>query len=132
MVLFSQLQSDNEEIGMEELLADERIDTQPGLTLDQEETRRLVQEMIDTLPDEQRMFVMMFYIEHLSVRNIAQISGVSENTVKSRLKYGRKNIEEKVPELEKKVRSYMVLHRFRFSSIYCYRIPCLHGRHRYR
>lgn len=102
MILFSQLQTDNEEISMEELLADERIDTQPELALDQEETCRLVQEIIDTLSDEQRICVMMFYIEHLSVKNIAQMLGVSENTVKSRLKYGRKNIEAKVLELEKK------------------------------
>lgn len=102
MLLFSQLQTDNEEISMEELLADERIDTRPELALDQEETCRLVQEIIDTLSNEQRICVMMFYIEHLSVRNIAQMLGVSENTVKSRLKYGRKNIEAKVLELEKK------------------------------
>jgi len=48
------------------------------------------------------MCVMMFYIEQMSVKNIAEVTGVSENTVKSRLKYGRKNIEEKVLELERK------------------------------
>lgn len=101
-ILFSQLQTDNEEIGMEELLADERTDTQPELELDKEETSRLVQEMIDSLSDEQRVCIMMFYIEQLSVKDIAQVLAVSENTVKSRLKYGRKNIEEKVLELEKK------------------------------
>lgn len=101
-ILFSQLQTDNEEIGMEELLADERTDTRPELELDKEETSRLVQEMIDSLSDEQRVCIMMFYIEQLSVKDIAQVLEVSENTVKSRLKYGRKNIEEKVLELEKK------------------------------
>lgn len=101
-VLFSQLQADNEEISMEELLADARIDTQPELALDQEETSRLVREMIDTLSEEQRMCIVMFYIEQIPVKNIAQILGVSENTVKSRLKYGRDKIEDKVLELEKK------------------------------
>ena len=70
--------------------------------LRREETSRLVQEMIAGLSDEQRMCVMMFYIEQMSVKNIAEVTGVSENTVKSRLKYGRKNIEEKVLELERK------------------------------
>ena len=102
VVLFSQLQTEDEEISMEEILEDERTDTQPELAIDQKETKRLVQEMIDTLSDEQKFCVMMYYVEELSVKEIAQTLNVSENTVKSRLKYGRKNIEEKVRELEKK------------------------------
>lgn len=101
-VPFSQTQAEDEEVGMEELLADSRIDTQPELALDQKETGRLVKEMIDTLSDEQRFCIIMFYVEEMSVKDIAQTLGVSENTVKSRLKYGRKKIEEKVLELEKK------------------------------
>lgn len=102
VVLFSQLQTGDGEISMEELLVDERTDNQPELNLDKAETSRLVQEIIATLSDEQRMCIMMFYIEEMSVKEIAKILDVSENTVKSRLKYGRKNIEEKVLELEKK------------------------------
>ena len=102
-VLFSQMQTeDSEEVSMEELLVDERVENRPELAMDREETSRLVQEMIAGLSDEQRMCVMMFYIEQMSVKNIAEVTGVSENTVKSRLKYGRKNIEEKVLELERK------------------------------
>ena len=103
VVLFSQMQTeDSEEVSMEELLVDERVENRPELAMDREETSRLVQEMIAGLSDEQRMCVMMFYIEQMSVKNIAEVTGVSENTVKSRLKYGRKNIEEKVLELERK------------------------------
>lgn len=102
-VLFSQIQTeDSEEVSMEELLVDERVENRPELAMDREETSRLVQEMIAGLSDEQRMCVMMFYIEQMSVKNIAEVTGVSENTVKSQLKYGRKNIEEKVLELERK------------------------------
>lgn len=38
----------------------------------------------------------------MSVKEIAQTLGISENTVKSRLSYGRKKIEMQVKELEKK------------------------------
>lgn len=102
VLVFSQLQTDDEDIPMEELMADERTDNQPELAIDKEETSRLVQEIIGTLSDEQRICIMMFYIEEIPVKEIAQILNVSENTVKSRLKYGRKNIEGKVLELEKK------------------------------
>ena len=44
----------------------------------------------------------MYYIQEMSVKEISAILNVSENTVKSRLNYARKNIEEKVKELEKK------------------------------
>lgn len=100
--LFSQVNTQEEEVSMEELLEDQRIDTRPDLVVDQGETKRLVQEMIDSLSEEQKICIMMFYIQELSVKEIAETLQVSENTVKSRLKYGRKNIEGKVLELEKK------------------------------
>mgnify|MGYP000877341210 CR=1 FL=1 len=102
IVLFSQIQNEDDEVGMEEILEDERTDTQPELAIDQKETKRLVQEMIDTLSEEQKMCIMMYYVEEMSVKEIAQTLNVSENTVKSRLNYGRKNIEAKALELEKK------------------------------
>ena len=83
VLVFSQLQTDDEDIPMEELMADERTDNQPELAIDKEETSRLVQEIIGTLSDEQRICIMMFYIEEIPVKEIAQILNVSENTVKN-------------------------------------------------
>lgn len=99
-LLFSQIE--DEDFSVEESFRDDRIDTQPELSMDKAETSRLVQEMIDTLSDEQRLCVMMYYVEEMTVKDIAESLEVSENTVKSRLNYGRKNIKEKVLELEKK------------------------------
>lgn len=56
----------------------------------------------NSFSDEQRLVVGMFYYEQMSVKEIAQTLGISENTVKSRLSYGRKKIEMQVKELEKK------------------------------
>lgn len=101
LTLFSQVE-DEDGLSFEETFEDDRMDTQPELSMDQAETTRLVKEMIDTLSDEQRMCIMMFYMEEMSVKEIAETLSVSENTVKSRLNYGRKNIKDKVLELEKK------------------------------
>lgn len=57
---------------------------------------------MDALSDEQRFCVLMYYVEEHSVREIAQIIGCPENTVKSRLNYGRKNLKAKAEEMERK------------------------------
>lgn len=102
VVLFSQMEKENDSTSIDELFQDERIEAQPELSLDKKETSRLVQEMINVLSDEQRLCIMMYYVEEMAVKDIAETLGVSENTVKSRLNYGRKNIKDKVLELEKK------------------------------
>ncbi len=80
---------------------DNRIENMPEATIDQQETSRLVKEILDVLPDEQRIVIGMFYYDQMSVSEIAEELECSENTVKSRLNYGRKKIQSKVLELEK-------------------------------
>lgn len=100
-ILFSE--TETEEGGdISDTFYDDRVSSNPELSLDKQETSRLVQEMMNDLSDEQRICITMFYADELSVKEIAQALNVSENTVKSRLNYGRKNIKEKVLELEKK------------------------------
>ena len=70
--------------------------------MDQQEAKRLVMEILDHLPEDQRVVIGMFYYEEMSVKDIAQTLGVSENTVKSRLSYGRRKIKEQVLDLEKR------------------------------
>lgn len=97
-VLFSELASeDGDEIEFE----DEAIGQNPDVLLDQQETNRLIQEIVSGLSEEQQLVIGMYYFEEMPIRTIAQKLGCSENTVKSRLNYGRKNIEKKVRELEK-------------------------------
>lgn len=48
------------------------------------------------------MCILMFHFEGASIREIAEAMECSENTVKSRLNYGRKAIKKKSEELQKK------------------------------
>ena len=82
-----------------ETLDDQTI---PDQALDTAETQRLVLEIIDGLPAEQRMTVVFFYYDEMSVKDIAAAMEVSEGTVKSRLNYARKTIKAEVEKLEKK------------------------------
>lgn len=100
--LFSDMVPDDEELDFEESIEDENIDNQPELSYTKQETQALVREMIDSLSDEQRLCVLMFHIEGQSIKDIAETLKCSENTVKSRLNYGRKNLKSKAEELQKK------------------------------
>lgn len=91
-----------EDIPFEESIEDVRSELNPEMAMDQQEAKRLVMEILDHLPEDQRVVIGMFYYEEMSVKDIAQILGVSENTVKSRLSYGRKKIKEQVMDLEKR------------------------------
>lgn len=74
----------------------------PEEVLDRRETTRLMNDILGTLSDEQRLAIVMYYYEEYSIREIAETLGCSENTVKSRLNYGRKKVEAGVRALEKK------------------------------
>ena len=100
-VLFSQMAAKDEEES-EPDFEDESGYFSPEKRVDYGETKRLIQEMIDRLPEAQRMAVVLYYLENLPVARIARIMECSEGTVKSRPNYGRKSIKEQVLALEKK------------------------------
>ena len=98
-ILFSEMASED---GDEIDFLDERMDHYPELVIDRKETARLMKQILDTLSEDQRLVIGMFYYEQMSVKEIAESLGCSENTVKSRLNYGRKKVEVQVKELEKR------------------------------
>ncbi|MBQ8935895.1 MAG: sigma-70 family RNA polymerase sigma factor [Oscillospiraceae bacterium] len=98
-MLFTDMENED---GDELPFQDEREEHLPDVVIDKQETTRLINEMLGTLSEEQRMVIGMFYYEQMSVKEIAAELGCSENTVKSRLNYGRKKIETQVLDLEKR------------------------------
>lgn len=102
-ILFSEIEKENED-GDSYLydVEDDNIDYQPELNYTRQETQMLVRELIDSLSDEQRMCILMFYLDNQSIRDIAETFSISENTVKSRLNYGRKVLKKKAEDLQKK------------------------------
>ena len=99
--LFSErIDQDGEEIDLRR--QDDCLEHMPEEVIDRQETTRLINDILATLKAEQRLVVVMYYYEEMSVREIAEKLGISENTVKSRLKYARDKIEVEVRKLEKK------------------------------
>ena len=68
--------------------------------MEHEETRRLVQGLVQDLPDSQRECVILFYFSRFTVEQIARIQACSAGTVKSRLNYARKKLKTDVLALE--------------------------------
>ena len=87
---------------IEEHFADLDVGNLPDEVLDRAETTRLVREIIDGLPEDQRAVIGMYYYQEMPVKDIAAALGASESAVKSRLLYGRRKIEAQVRDLEKK------------------------------
>lgn len=101
-MLFTELSfGDGQDAPVEELFPDERSENLPNQVIDQKETERLLREIIEELPEDQRAAIGMYYYEEMSVKEIAAAMDASENAVKSRLMYGRRKIEKKIRELEK-------------------------------
>lgn len=73
----------------------------PDKAIDNAETVRMIDEIVAKLPEAQKITTLMYYYDELSVKEIAQIMGVPENTVKSRLNLARKTIKNHVEEYEK-------------------------------
>ena len=74
----------------------------PEEAFDNAETARMIGGIVDALPGAQRDCVLLYYYDEMSVKEIAEVLGASENTVKSRLNYARKTIKENVLDYEKK------------------------------
>lgn len=96
--LFSELSEDEENIFD---TADESIEFQPEQCYDQKETSEIVSMILSELSEEQRICVIMFYLQNLSIKEIAAQCHCSENTIKSRLNYGRRKIRGQADTLKK-------------------------------
>ena len=83
-------------------LEEDRAEFIPDEALDKEDFRDTIRAMISELPEEQRSALLLRYFNEVSVKEIAQIQGVTEGTVKSRLNYARKAIKTAVEAYEKK------------------------------
>lgn len=96
--------ADEKEDGLSvfDTLEEDNAEFIPDEALDKADLKQTIHQMIDELPEEQRSALLLRYFDEISVKEIAEIQGVTEGTVKSRLNYGRKAIKEAVEGYEKK------------------------------
>jgi RNA polymerase sigma-70 factor (ECF subfamily) len=71
------------------------------------EQSQQVQQAISALPIGQRVVIVLYYINDLSLQEISEILEIPQGTVKSRLHYGRQSLkkhlnfqDERLPEMQ--------------------------------
>lgn len=106
------LAEDNQSIFENQYEVDE--DLLPEEILDSKEKQKLILDILNSLPEEQKDVIVLRYYNGLSVKEIASHLNISDGTVKSRLNYGRKKIESEVVALEKKG-----------TKLYCTSLPIM-------
>ena len=74
----------------------------PQDILESKEKQKMVMDILNSLPEEQKEVIYLRYYNGLSVKQIAEKLDIPDGTVKSRLNYGRKKIQTEVEALEKK------------------------------
>lgn len=74
----------------------------PETALEDKERVRIISEIVDSLPEDQKKCVLAYYYSECKIKDIAVKYGVPENTVKTNLSRGRKNIEKQLELFAKK------------------------------
>lgn len=82
-----------------EILSSETV---PYELIEKRTVNEAVRKIVDSLPEDKRACVVLYYFEQNSLPEIAQILGIPEGTVKSRLYSARKILEKEFKKLQKK------------------------------
>ena len=69
------------------------------------EVRSSIVRAVDSLPDDQREVFLLREVADLPFRDIAEITGVGENTVKSRMRYALDRLKDALSEFEEYARA---------------------------
>ncbi len=93
---------DEEGAGFFDRLEDQDESLMPGNELDREEVRSIIRDVVRSLPEKQRVVVCLYYLDEMSVADIAAYLQISEGTVKSRLYKAREAIRARIEGYEKK------------------------------
>ena len=65
----------------------------------------IVTQLLDTMPDEQREVFLLREVANLPFREIAVVTGVAENTVKSRMRYALDRLRTALSDFEEYARA---------------------------
>ena len=101
-VEFSSLDDEEDRLEFEANIKNDKASFEPEASMNYKELQEGVQGVLNELPENQRLAMMMYYFEDMSVSEIADFYGVSGNTVKGYLAYGRKKIKTIIESMREK------------------------------
>lgn len=103
---FSSLDTEEENYSFEQNIQEDRLEFVPDKNFNYEQLKQGLDQVLDELPDNQRMAILLYYLDEFKVKEVADIMNVSQGTIKSLLNYGRKAIKNKIEELRKQNKSF--------------------------
>jgi len=75
----------------------------PETTAEERERQQTLQQAIDALSPDHRVVIVLYYLEGLSLKEIAYVVNIPEGTVKSRLHYARESLRRIILEQERRL-----------------------------
>jgi len=72
----------------------------PGVELEKREKAKILYQVIETLPEKQKMAFILSYIEELPRQEVADIMGISLKAMESLLQRAKKNLRAKLEKLD--------------------------------
>jgi RNA polymerase sigma-70 factor (ECF subfamily) len=84
----------DEELDEETAEAIEDLSDGPGIVLEKKDKSAAIRKCLEKLSAEHREIIDLVYYHEKSVEEVAQIVGIPENTVKTRMFYARKRLAE--------------------------------------
>lgn len=85
--------SETDETQSHEYSSHTHSSVEPQQVFQQQQTRMTVKQAVAQLPEEQRSAILLKEDGALSLAEIAEVTGVNRETVKSRLRYGMKRLQ---------------------------------------
>lgn len=81
---------------------DERIEFNPAAVMERNEVSRLLRELMERLPEGQKQCLLLKFLAHYDIREIAEKLDIPVGTVKSRISKGKENLAVEVYAMEKR------------------------------
>ena len=79
---------------------EDNFDQLPQETIEDKDTRNVVKGIIENLPDDQRLLIIMHYYQEMSLSAIVSTLDLPENTVMCILSYAREGIKKEIAKAE--------------------------------
>jgi RNA polymerase sigma factor (sigma-70 family) len=83
-------------------IPDETAEFLPVSVLENKEAGALILRLVEQLPDEQRVTLMLFYFQQMTIVEIARVMDCPENTVKSRMRYAKRALRTQIEKEQQK------------------------------
>lgn len=103
---FTSIEDADSEVSFEDNLENEKAVFEPEAQFNYSELKEGLNTVLDELPENQRMSILLYYMDEFKISEISKIMGIPQGSVKSNLNYARKTIKNKIEELRKHNKSF--------------------------